>query len=120
MGTQSSLYLFPLVSEDLGVDSTHELVLSFFPPEVRANRSLQTLASLLEARITDDPELCGAAIHALNRWMADEWPFTFEGRIYSTPVISPGLVEQAISELEWAVEHGAKAVLMRPSPAWGY
>jgi site-specific recombinase len=48
VGTQSSLYLFPLVSEDLGVDSTHELVLSFFPPEVRANRSLQTLASLLE------------------------------------------------------------------------
>jgi hypothetical protein len=67
-----------------------------------------TLASLLEARITDDPELCGAAIHALNRWMAEEWPFRFHDRIYSTPVIAPGLVDQAISELEWSVEHGRR------------
>ncbi len=79
-----------------------------------------TLASLLEARITDDPELCAAAIHALNRWIAEEWPFTFHNRIYSTAVITPGLVDQAISEVDWAVEHGAKAILMRPSPAWGF
>jgi predicted TIM-barrel fold metal-dependent hydrolase len=79
-----------------------------------------TLASLLEARITDDPELCGAAIHALNQWMAEEWPFRFHDRIYSTPVITPGIVDQAISELDWSVEHRAKAVLMRPSPAWGF
>ncbi len=79
-----------------------------------------TLASLLEARITDDPELCGAAIHALNQWMAEEWPFRYQDRIYSTPVITPGLVDQAISELDWSVEHGAKAILMRPSPAWGF
>ena len=79
-----------------------------------------TLASLIEERMTDDPELCGAVIHALNQWMADEWPFAYENRMFSTPIITPGLVDQAIAELDWSVEHGAKAVLMRPAPAWGF
>jgi predicted TIM-barrel fold metal-dependent hydrolase len=79
-----------------------------------------TLASLIEQRMTDDPDLAAAAIHALNQWMRDEWPFTFEGRIFSTPVIAPVLVDRAVAEVEWAIAHGAKAVLMRPAPAWGY
>src|ERR1700752_4321654 len=37
-----------------------------------------TLASLVEERMRDDPELCAAAIHGLNRWMAEEWPYAFE------------------------------------------
>lgn len=78
-----------------------------------------TLASLIEERMKDDPELCGAVIHGLNQWMAEEWPFTYRSRIFSTPVISPGLVDGAIRELEWAIDQGARAVLMRPAPAWG-
>ena len=79
-----------------------------------------TLASLIEERMKDDPELCGAAIHGLNQWMAEEWPFAYQDRIFSTPVITPGLVGQAIEELEWVLERGARAILMRPAPAWGY
>ena len=79
-----------------------------------------TLASLVEARMTDDPDLCAAVIHSLNQWMHDEWPFTYENRIFSTPVITPVLVDKAIEEVQWAIAHGAKAVLMRPAPAWGY
>jgi predicted TIM-barrel fold metal-dependent hydrolase len=81
---------------------------------------IPTLASLIEERMRDDPDLCGAAIHALNQWMAEEWPFTYEGRLYSTPVITFGLVDNAIAELEWVLDHGAKVILMRPAPAWGY
>jgi predicted TIM-barrel fold metal-dependent hydrolase len=79
-----------------------------------------TLASLIEARMTDDPDLCAAVIHSLNQWMADEWPFAYENRIFSTPVITPVLVDKAVEEVQWAVEHGARAILMRPAPAWGY
>src|SRR6201987_1499823 len=32
-----------------------------------------TLASLLEERMKDDPELTHAAIHALNQWMYEAW-----------------------------------------------
>ena len=32
----------------------------------------------------------------------------------------PGIVDQAIEELDWVVERGAQIVLIRPAPAWGY
>lgn len=81
---------------------------------------IPTLASLVEERMRDDPDLCSAVIHALNRWMAEEWPFTHGGRIFSTPVVTPGVVDHAIAELEWVLEQGTRVVLMRPAPAWGY
>ncbi len=81
---------------------------------------LPTLASLVEERMRDDPDLCSATIHALNLWMSETWPFVYENRIFSTPVITPGVLENAIAELEWVLSEGARAVLMRPAPAWGY
>jgi predicted TIM-barrel fold metal-dependent hydrolase len=79
-----------------------------------------TLGSLIEERMRDDPDLTAATVHALNQWMLEQWSFNYENRIFATPVITPGLVDNAVAELEWALEHGAKAVLMRPAPAWGY
>jgi predicted TIM-barrel fold metal-dependent hydrolase len=81
---------------------------------------LPTLASLVEERMKDDPDLSAAAIHALNQWMVEAWPFAYEGRVFSTPIINPGIVEKACEELDYVLEHGARAVLMRPAPAWGY
>jgi predicted TIM-barrel fold metal-dependent hydrolase len=52
--------------------------------------------------------------------MTEAWPFVFEGRIFSTPIITPGLLDRALDELEWLLDRGARVVLMRPAPAWGY
>ncbi|MBV8959847.1 MAG: amidohydrolase [Actinobacteria bacterium] len=79
-----------------------------------------TLASLLEERMRDDPELIHVVIHALNEWIYETWRFDYEGRIFTTPVISLPIVEKAIEELEWVVERGAKAVLIRPAPVPGF
>ncbi|MGE0877381.1 MAG: amidohydrolase family protein [Acidimicrobiia bacterium] len=79
-----------------------------------------TLASLIEERMRDDPDLCAAAIHALNEWMYETWTFNYDNRMFSTPVITPGILDNAIKELEWVVERGAKVILIRPAPAWGY
>src|SRR5438309_5261601 len=81
---------------------------------------LPTLASLVEERMRDDPELCASVIHGLNRWMAEEWPYAYENRMFSTPIIPPGILDKAIEELEWVVDHGARIILMRPAPAWGF
>jgi predicted TIM-barrel fold metal-dependent hydrolase len=81
---------------------------------------MPTLVSLIEERMRDDPDLCADVIHAFNEWMVEEFPFFYEGRIVATPYITPGLVDRAVAELEWVIERGAKAVLMRPAPAWGY
>jgi predicted TIM-barrel fold metal-dependent hydrolase len=79
-----------------------------------------TLASLLEERMKDDPELTHAVIHSLNEWIYDTWQFNYEDRIFSTPVITLPIVERAIEELEWVVERGARVVLVRPAPVPGY
>ena len=79
-----------------------------------------TLASLIEERLRDDPDLTHAVVHSLNQWLHETWSFDHEGRIFTTPVITLPVVEKAIEELEWVVERGARVVLVRPAPAWGY
>lgn len=103
---------------------------AFFQPEPRlkvldelgVDRTLMypTLASLLEERLRDDPELSHAVVHSLNQWLHEEWQFNYSGRIFTTPVITLPIVEEAIRELEWVVERGAKAVLIRPAPVPGF
>jgi len=81
-----------------------------------------TLASLVEERLSDDPEAMHAVIHSLNEWLHETWQFNYEGldRMFTTPVITLPVVEKAIEELDWVVARGARAVLIRPAPVPGY
>lgn len=90
--------------------------------ELGVQRSLMfpTLASLIEERMRNDPELIHAVIHALNQWLYETWSFDYRGRILTVPVISLPIVEKAIEELEWVLERGARAILVRPAPVPGY
>ena len=90
--------------------------------ELGIDRALMwpTLASLLEERVHDDPPAVHAVVHALNEWMAEHWSFNYENRMFPTPVIHMGICDEAIRELDWVVERGAKIVLIRPAPAWGW
>ena len=78
-----------------------------------------TLASLVEERFRDHPEATHTIIHALNQWLQETWSFDYKGRIFTTPIITLPIVEKAIEELNWAVEHGARTVLIRPAPVPG-
>lgn len=78
-----------------------------------------TLASLLEERLREFPELLPIVIHALNEWLYETWRFNHEDRIFTTPVITLPIVDKAIEELDWVVERGAKVVLIRPAPVPG-
>jgi predicted TIM-barrel fold metal-dependent hydrolase len=78
-----------------------------------------TLASLVEERMRDDPDLTHIVIHALNQWMHEHWTYNYQERIFATPVITLPIVERAIEELEWVLERGARAVLIRPAPVPG-
>jgi predicted TIM-barrel fold metal-dependent hydrolase len=79
-----------------------------------------TLASLLEERLRDDPIATHVVIHALNEWMHEHWTFDYEQRIFPTPVVTLCVVERAIAELEWVLERGARAILVRPAPVPGF
>jgi predicted TIM-barrel fold metal-dependent hydrolase len=103
---------------------------AFFSPEPRLalmdelgiDRALMwpTLASLLEDRLRMDPKATHVVIHALNQWMHEHWTFNFADRIFPPPVITLPIVSEAIKELEWVVERGAKIILIRPAPVPGY
>lgn len=79
-----------------------------------------TLASLIEERMSDDPDLIHVVIHALNEWMHEAWTFNYEDRIFATPVITFCVVDKALEELDWVIERGARCVLVRPAPVPGY
>ncbi len=79
-----------------------------------------TLASLIEERLRDDPRATHAVVHALNQWMYEHWTFDFDGRIFPAPVITLPIVEEAIAELEWVLERGARVILIRPAPVPGF
>jgi len=93
------------VLDELGIDRT-----LIFP----------TLASLLEERMRDAPELTHVVIHALNEWMHETWQFNYEDRIFAAPVITLPIVEKAVEEIEWVAARGARVVLIRPAPVPGF
>jgi predicted TIM-barrel fold metal-dependent hydrolase len=98
---------------------------AFFNPEERlavmneqgVDRAMMwpTLASLLEERLADDPRASAAIVHALNEWMHEHWTINFENRIFPTPVINLSIIDEAIRELDYVVQRGARAVLIRPA-----
>jgi len=89
--------------------------------EMGIDRALMwpTLASLLEERVHDNPRAVHAAVHALNRWMLEEWTFNYENRMFPTPVVHLGIVDEAQRELDFLMDNGVKIILVRPAPAWG-
>ena len=104
---------------------------AFFDPEPRfalmkdmgIDRTLlwPTLASVLEERVADDPDLAVIIIHALNEWMHEHWSYVYSDAIYSTPIISLAAgVGPALEELQFVYERGAKIFLMRVAtvPTW--
>jgi predicted TIM-barrel fold metal-dependent hydrolase len=78
-----------------------------------------TLANLLEYSLEGDPDLTHVAVHAVNEWMHDTWSFAYADRLFVAPVITLPIVEEAIKELEWALQRNAKAILIRPGPVTG-
>ena len=74
-----------------------------------------TLGMVYEELLTHDPEAIGIMFRAFNRWLEEDWGFAYEGRIFASPYVSLADLDVAVSELEWAIERGARHVVMRPA-----
>ena len=62
-----------------------------------------------------------ASIHifrAFNRWLDDDWGFAYQNRIFAVPFLTLSDVDQAVEELDWCLEHGARVVSIRNGPAF--
>ena len=74
-----------------------------------------TLGILYEELIKHDIEAVTTLFSAFNRWLDDDWGFEYQGRVFASPYITLADLDWAIRELEWALEHGARTVVMRPA-----
>jgi len=74
-----------------------------------------TLGMVYEEELHHDPEAVAVTFRAFNRWLQEDWGFDYHGRIFAAPYITLADVDFAVSELEWALDHGARTVVMRPA-----
>ena len=72
-----------------------------------------TLGMIYEELIRHDPEATCITFRAFNRWLHDDWGFNHADRIFAAPYLTLADPTWAIEELEWALDHGARLVVMR-------
>ena len=77
-----------------------------------------TLGMLYEELIKHDVTAVCTLFEGFNRWLQEDWGLARDGRIFSAPYISLADCSWACSELEWALGHGARVVVMRPAAAF--
>ena len=76
-----------------------------------------TLGMLYEELLKHD---IGAVTHtftAFNRWLDEDWGCNYANRIFAAPYLSLCDLDWAITELEWAIDRGARCVVFRPAVA---
>jgi len=77
-----------------------------------------TLGVLYEELLKHDTEAVVQTFTAFNRWLEEDWGFHYRDRIFAAPYLTLADPDWAVRELEWALEKGARVVVMRPAAAW--
>jgi predicted TIM-barrel fold metal-dependent hydrolase len=72
-----------------------------------------TLGMLYEEALKHDPGAVVLLFRAFNRWLAEDWGMQYRDRIFAAPYISLADVDEAVRELEWGLDQGARAVVLR-------
>ena len=74
-----------------------------------------TLGMVYEEELHHDPEAVAVLFRAFNRWVEEDWGFAHRDRIFAAPYITLADLDFACSELEWALDKGARTIVMRPA-----
>ena len=75
-----------------------------------------TAGVLYEEALSRDIQALTTTTRAFNRWLQEDWGLTYEDKLFCAPYITLADVDWACEELEWALEHDARILVMRPSP----
>jgi len=78
-----------------------------------------TLGVGVEESLLHDPDALHAVFHGFNEWMHDDWTFNYRERIFAAPYVCLQDPERAEAEVEYALEQGARVVVMRSGPVRG-
>ena len=74
-----------------------------------------TLGMIYEEPLAHDPEAVCHLFRAFNRWLAEDWSFNYQDRIFAAPYVTLADPGWAADELRWALDQGARSVVMRPA-----
>ena len=77
---------------------------------------LPTLGVGMEQPLLHDPEALVAAFRAFNRWMLEDWGFSYQERIFAAPIFTLVDPVAALAELNWTLDNDARFVLIMPGP----
>ncbi len=75
-----------------------------------------TLGVGIEDALKHDPEAAASVFRAFNRWLADDWGYRYQGRLFAVPYVPLLDPAAAAEELARVVEAGAVAVNVRSAP----
>jgi predicted TIM-barrel fold metal-dependent hydrolase len=75
-----------------------------------------TLGCGVEQALRFDVPATIASLTAFNRWLDDDWGYSYQDRIIAAPMISLADPAAAIEEIDRVLERGARIVHMRPAP----
>jgi predicted TIM-barrel fold metal-dependent hydrolase len=77
-----------------------------------------TLGVLYEELLKDDPEAVMITFRAFNQWLDEDWGLNHKNKIFSAPYIPLAVLDDAIRELEWALERDARIICIRPAAVY--
>jgi len=75
-----------------------------------------TLGCGVEQALARDVPATMASLAAFNRWLEDDWGYSYQDRIIAAPMLSLADPEAAAAELDRVLDHGARLVHIRPAP----
>jgi predicted TIM-barrel fold metal-dependent hydrolase len=87
--------------------------------DVEASLLLPSLGVGVEHQLRHDSETTFANLRAFNRWIEDDWGFSYLNRIIGVPMLSLIDIDLCVGELERVLKAGARIVHLRPGPVNG-
>jgi predicted TIM-barrel fold metal-dependent hydrolase len=75
-----------------------------------------TLGCGVEQALVRDIPATMASLAAFNRWLADDWGYSYRDRVIAVPMISLADPTAACTELDRVLDCGARVVHVRPAP----
>jgi len=75
-----------------------------------------TMGVGMEEALRDDVPAMMATLRAFNHWLAEDWGFAYQKRLFGVPLIALSDPDEACTEVEWCLSQGARMLHIRPAP----
>ena len=75
-------------------------------------------AVCMEGPMQPDIEAAVHILGAFNHWLEEDWGFAYKDRIFGVPCLTLSHLDQAVAQLEWCLDRGARVVSIRNGPVF--